>query len=109
MPMRFICIADEDTVRGFSLAGVEGRTVDGARQASEALARAAARADIGIIIMTEDVAAGIRKQVDAFRSGRASPLIVEIPGPLGPMHGRRSLREIAQEAIGIHVDQEPLR
>ncbi|MBE3071090.1 MAG: ATP synthase subunit F, partial [Planctomycetes bacterium] len=43
--MKFFCIADEDTVRGFRLAGIEGRAVETPREAADALARAAAQAD----------------------------------------------------------------
>ena len=74
-----------------------------APQAALALEAAAARADFGIIILTEKVAAGIREQVDAIRLARDRPLIVEIPGPEGPVPGRKSLRQFVQEAVGIRV------
>ena len=34
------------------------------------------------------------------------PLIAEIPGPDGPMEGRKTLREFVQEAVGISVGEE---
>jgi V/A-type H+/Na+-transporting ATPase subunit F len=101
--VKFYCIADADTVRGFRLAGIAGQIVTTAAQAAVALEAAVACADVGIIILTEKVAAGIRDQVDAIRLARPHPLIVEIPGPEGPMTGRKSLREFVQEAVGIHV------
>src|SRR5579862_3356777 len=104
--MDFYCIADEDTVRGFRLAGVAGQVVTSPREASEALDRAAAKTDCGIIIVTEKVAADVRLQVDAIRLERARPLIVEIPGPEGRRAGRKSLRQFAQEAVGIDIGQE---
>ncbi|MBM3887919.1 MAG: Vacuolar H+transporting two-sector ATPase F subunit [Verrucomicrobia bacterium] len=104
--MKFYCIADEDTVRGFRLAGVEGRVVADARQAAEALAEAAAHADCGIVILTERVAVGIRERVDAIRFERARPLIVEVPGSEGPLPDRRSLRQLVQAAVGIRLGAE---
>ena len=104
--MQFFCIADEDTVRGFRLAGVAGQAVATPHAAADALAQACAQPDCGILIITEQVAAGIRQNVDAIRIERESPLIVEIPGPSGSSQARRSLREVAQEAIGIRIDQE---
>ena len=101
--MTFYCIADEVTVRGFRLAGVAGRAVATAAEAAEALAEAVARPDCGIVILLDKVAAGIRTQVDAIRLERERPLIVEIPGPEGPLAGRRSLRALVQEAVGISV------
>lgn len=104
--MKFFCIADEDTVRGFRLAGIEGRAVETPREAADALARAAAQADIGVVIVTDAVAADIRGPVDVIRAEQSRPLIVEVPGPEGPMPGRKTLREFVQEAVGIRIGQE---
>ncbi len=103
--MNFYCIADEDTVRGFRLAGVEGRVVTSAPDAAEALNQAAARAETGILILTQPVAAWIREQVDAFRLQHDRPLLVEIPGPDGPLAGRKTLRQLVDSAVGICVEQ----
>ena len=103
--MKFYCLADEDTVRGFALAGVEGRAVSRAEDAAAALEDLCARHDVGIIVMTDVVAAGIRSQIDSVRAERVVPLVVEIPGPRGPMPGRKSLRQSVQEAIGIRLGQ----
>lgn len=104
--MKFYCIADEDTVRGFRLAGVDGRAVSNPAQAGDALDSALARSDLGVIILTETVAAGIRERVDATRIERSQPLLVVIPGPEGPLPGRKTLRQVVQEAVGIRVGSE---
>ena len=101
--MKYYCIADEDTVRGFRLAGIAGQVVTTAQQAAAAVETATAHADHGIIVLTEKVAAGIREQVDAIRLAHTRPLIVEIPGPEGPLPGRKTLRQFVQEAVGIRV------
>lgn len=101
--MKFHCIADEDTVRGFRLAGIAGQVVTTAAQAAAAVANAAAQADCAIIVLTEKVAAEIRPQVDRIRLEHGRPLIVEIPGPDGPLPGRKSLRQFVQEAVGIRL------
>jgi V/A-type H+-transporting ATPase subunit F len=103
--VKFFCIADEDTVRGFRLAGVSGQVVTTAREAAEAVEQAVTQPDYGIIILTEKVADGIRQQVDAIRLERDQPLLVEIPGPEGPLPGHKSLRQLVQEAVGIRVDR----
>lgn len=102
--MKFYCIADEDTVRGLRLAGVEGKAVASESEARIALEEAATRPDTGIIILTQQVAAGIRATLDAPRFERDRPLIVEIPGPGGPLPGLRSLHELVQTAVGISLD-----
>ena len=92
--MKFVCIADEDTARGFRLAGVA--TV-------ATLEAATANPECGIVIITEEVAAGMREQVDRFRLEHDRPLIVEIPGPAGSLAGRKGLRRLVQQAVGINV------
>lgn len=104
--MTFYCIADEDTVRGFRLAGVPGRAVATPQEAAAALAHAAARLEVSIVILTDIVAADIRQDVDRIRLELDRPLIVEIPGPEGPMPGRKTLRQLVQEAVGIRLGQE---
>jgi V/A-type H+-transporting ATPase subunit F len=101
--VKFYCIADEDTVRGFRLAGVTARVVATAEEARSAVEEAAVLSDCGIIIIAEKVAAWVRPQIDVIRLERDRPLIVEIPGPEGPISGRKSLREFVQEAVGVSV------
>ena len=101
--MKFYCVADEETVRGFRLAGIPGQAVSSSTQAAAAVDTAAAQADCGILILTERVASGIRPKVEAIRIERDRPLIVEIPGPEGRLAGSKSLRQMVQEAVGIRL------
>lgn len=102
--MKFHCIADEDTVRGFRLAGISGQVATTPPAAAAALQSAAAQPDCGIIVLTETIAAFIRPVVDQIRFNREQPLIVVIPGPAGPAQERKSLRLLVQEAIGISLE-----
>lgn len=103
--MKFFCLGDADTVRGFRLAGVEGQVVASAPQAAAALTQAAAQPGLGVILLTEAIAASIREQVDRFRFERDRPLLVEIPGPAGPLPTRKRLGQLVQAAVGIQVGQ----
>jgi len=104
--MKFHCIADEDTVRGFRLAGIEGSAVATAAEAERAVRRIVENPTIGILILTDLVAADVRSLVDDIRLNRSRPLIAEIPGPDGPMPGRKTLRQLVQEAVGIRIGHE---
>ena len=104
--MKFYCIGDEDTVRGFRLAGVGGQVVSSDQEAEEALRRVTQRPDISVVVINDVVAAGIWEQVDAVRLECERPLLVEIPGPHGPLEGRKTLRQLVHEAIGIRISQE---
>lgn len=103
--MNLVCIADEDTVRGFRLAGIEGEAVRTGAEAAAALDRAAAEAGDALVILTEAVADGIRADVDRLRIERSRLVLVEIPGPDGPLPGRKRLRRLVQEAVGLGVSQ----
>lgn len=104
--VKFYCIGDEDTVRGFRLAGVDGQIVSSNEEAATALKSAVGQRDIGVVIITDAVAADIRAQVDTIRLEREQPLLVEIPGPAGPIPGRKTLRQLVQEAVGIRISQD---
>jgi V/A-type H+/Na+-transporting ATPase subunit F len=101
--VKFYCVADEDTARGFQLAGIEARVATTPEQARAAIDVAAGRPDCSVVIITEKVAGWIRQQIEMIRLTRDCPLIVEIPGPEGPLPGRKSLREFVQEAVGVSV------
>jgi len=101
--VKFYCIADEDTVRGFRLAGVEGRAVTTLKETEAALKAAQQDAEIGILILTERVATDLRHRVDKIRLTPDRPLVVQIPGPEGPISSRKTLRQLVQEAIGAHI------
>jgi V/A-type H+-transporting ATPase subunit F len=101
--MKFFVVADEHTVTGFKLAGLEGEVVESAEEASEALEKAFDSEDIGIIIITEKIASSIREEIDEFIFGRSFPLIIEIPDRKGPMEGRTSIREMVRSAVGVKI------
>ena len=102
--MKFFCIADEDTVRGFRLAGVAGQVASLPQEATAAIHQVLGRDDIGVLILTERLADGIRDQVETIRSERDRPLIVEIPGPEGSAAGRRSLLGYVQDEVGVRIE-----
>jgi len=99
----FFCIADEDTVLGFRLAGIAGQAVTTITETMAAIEEALVRPDCGIIIITQGIASGIHEKIETIRFERDRPLIVEIPGPEGELPGRKTLRQFVQEAVGISV------
>ena len=99
--MKPFVIADEDTVLGFALAGVQGvvATSEGdIRTAFEAVVK---RQDVGIVFITERVAQQIRALIDKWIMQGGQPLFVEIPDSHGPVEGRRTPHEFVKSAIGV--------
>ncbi len=101
--MKYFVIGDSDTVLGFSYASVEGRVAATRDETLAALEEACGKHDIGVVIVTEEIAAKVKDELDEIRLSQARPLIVEIPGPKGPLPDRRSLLSIITEAVGIRV------
>ena len=101
--MQFYVIADENTVTGFKLVGLEGEVVETAEEAREALVKAFSSEDVGIIIITERIAASIREEMEEFIFGHTFPLIIEIPDRKGALEDRASIREMVNAAIGVKI------
>jgi V/A-type H+-transporting ATPase subunit F len=101
--MQFYVIADEHTVTGFKLVGIDGEAVTSADEAREALKKAFSSTEIGIIVLTEKIASSIREEVEEFVFGHSFPLIIEIPDRTGPMEDRVSIRQMVRSAVGVKV------
>jgi vacuolar-type H+-ATPase subunit F/Vma7 len=54
--MKILVIGHPEAVLGFSLVGVHGQTATSAEEAHQALDSALASPDVGIILVTEDIA-----------------------------------------------------
>ncbi len=101
--MDYFIIGDEDTVLGFELAGVSGKAVKTPSEALASFNGALQNKEHGILIITENTADMIREVVDRYLFSAQFPLIVEIPGSRGRKEGRRDLRTLVNEAIGIKL------
>ncbi len=101
--MRVLVIGHPDAVLGFSLAGAEGRGVVDAQQANAALDAALKDRELGIVLVTKDVAAMMPARMEHLKLHSTMPLIVEIPSPEGIPPGEPSLSEVVLRAIGIRL------
>lgn len=101
--MKILVIGSQEAVLGFSLVGVRGTAVSTASEADEALDEALSTSDIGIILVTEDVAELIEARMEQLKLRSTVPLVVEIPGPEGVRPDRPSLNEMVLRAIGVRL------
>ena len=102
--MRFFCIGDEDVVTGFRFAGIRGRIVTDEGGAKEAFEDAIHSEDIGILIVTEKVAAMLEDEILNWQQANDYPLIVDIPDLGGHIAKRKTLMDAIREAVGIHLE-----
>ncbi len=104
--MKIMVIGHPEAVLGFSLAGVSGKAATSAEQANEVLDEALSTPDIGIILVTEDVAGMIEARMDELKMHSTVPLVVEIPAPGGRPAGKATLSEMVKRAIGIKISED---
>ena len=101
--MNVLVIGHPDAVLGFSLAGVHGEAVTTPDEVNQALDHALAAKDVGIILVTQDVARLIKARVEDLKLHSTIPLVVEIPSPEGVSPDEPSLSEVVLRAIGIKL------
>jgi V/A-type H+-transporting ATPase subunit F len=101
--MKFFLIGDEYTVLGYSLIGIHGVVAENPEEAANALSAATQDTDVGIILITQRIAAEIKSQVDSARLEMSIPIVLEIPDRHGPMEDRESAMNVIQRLVGIKV------
>lgn len=101
--MKVLVIGHPEAVLGFSLAGVGGRVATTAEEVNQALDEAQASKDVGIVLVTQDVAELIPARMERLKLRSTIPLVVEIPSSGGVPEGQSSLGEIVLRAIGIRL------
>ena len=101
--MAFHFIGSEDLAIGFRFVGVPGTAAATAEEAREAFRSVTQRGEARVLVITEEVAAMIPREVLDWQMGGRYPLIVEIPGIGGHLEGRTSLIDSIRDAVGIHV------
>ncbi|MDD5766067.1 MAG: V-type ATP synthase subunit F [Candidatus Marinimicrobia bacterium] len=101
--MKFFVIGDEETVLGFHLVGIDGEIVDTPDQARLSLKNTIEKMDVGVILITERIADGIRADVDQYFYKMPVPLIIEIPDRYGAQKERGTIHDVIRNAIGVHV------
>jgi V/A-type H+-transporting ATPase subunit F len=101
--MKVLVIGHPEAVLGFSLVGVHGQAATSAAEVSQALEDALSAPDVGIVLVTEDVAGLIEARMDQLKLRSTVPLVVEIPGPEGVHPDRPSLNEVIRRAIGVKI------
>jgi V/A-type H+-transporting ATPase subunit F len=101
--MKFYAIGDRQTILGFRLVGVDGTVATGREEALEALREAVGLGDVGIVLVTEAVAARIRDEIEARLYGMGFPLVLEIPDASGPAEDRPEIEEMVRKAVGLNI------
>ncbi|GHT53312.1 hypothetical protein FACS1894106_4010 [Spirochaetia bacterium] len=116
--MDYFFIGDPELLTAFRFVGIGGVPVGDADEARAAFLRitrgwdetagavlpgAMGAEGCRVLIITEEVADWLGDLLIDWQLADQYPLIVEIPGILGRLEGRKTLVDSIREAIGIHV------
>lgn len=101
--MKYSIIGDQDAVLGFGMVGISGKVATNPDEAKSAFQEIRENEEVGIILITENVADMMRSTVDEYLLAAGFPLVVEIPDRKGPMPGRPGIKEMVNAAIGIRL------
>ncbi len=104
-------IVDSQIAPGFRLVGV--RTIEADEvNPKDAVRELASDPEVGVIILTEDVAEEAKEVIEEIQEeklsrGEPTPIFVTIPGPEGPKE-EVEIEEIVKKAVGVEIDVEKI-
>ena len=101
--MEYFFLGDSELVTAFRFVGVEGISVGSAEEAGEYFDHITGTESCQVLIMTEEVADWLGDTLIEWQLLDNYPLIVELPGLLGRLPGRKSLVDSIRESIGVRV------
>ena len=113
--MDYFFIGEAELVTAFHFVGIQGQAVSGAEEALAAFKKCTHGWDetagtvlpgtisCRVLIITEETALWLGDALTGWQLKGSYPLVVEIPGMLGRLSGRKTLVDSIREAIGVHV------
>ncbi len=102
--MEICCLGDEDTVRGFRLAGVVGLVVDDPVLAMDVLRSVVTNTDVALVLVTGQVAAWVG-EADRGVLGGERPLVWVIRGMSEGVGETGDLSRLVEGAIGVRLEK----
>lgn len=101
--MKSLLISDnKDTIIGLRLSGIEGILARDDEKINREFDRAVEDKEIGIIILTENIAERIKEKVLELKTEGADQLVVTIPDRSG-LKDKNFIMRYIKESIGIKI------
>lgn len=99
----FLISADEDTLTGMRLAGVDGVLVKTTEDFISACEKAVKSEDIGILLITKTLGNLYPNEIVEIKK-RSRVLITEIPDMENPTSSTDSIKRYVRDAVGINIE-----
>jgi len=101
--MDYFFLGDPELVTAFRFVGIAGASVRDSDDALSAFRRITGAESCRILILTEEVADWLGDTLVQWQMSDRYPLVVEVPGLMGRLPGRKTLVDSIRGAIGIHI------
>ncbi len=98
--MRVIALGRRAFVNAFRLAGVEGIEISTSEGMLKMVKQLISSGDVGLILLSEDLADEVRVDLAAMRKGHPVPLLYELPPPGGRLK-QIDYMQLVKEIVGI--------
>lgn len=98
--MKIVAMGSRVFVTSFQLAGVQGVKVESPQEALTQINSLTSRNDIGLVLVSDDVAKEIRKELTDIRTKTTIPLIFELPSP-GSKKEKVDYKALLKQILGV--------
>ena len=95
-----MALGEKAFVTGFVLSGVQGEYVSSPQQALGMVQKLLRDPDVGLIMISNEIAKPIQDDLTQIRSKRPIPLIYGVPGP-GSKQEKVEYREMLKQILGV--------
>ncbi len=97
---KIVTIGDEEFVIGFSLTGCESYIEENPSKILQLIKELISKGDTGLILLKEELARPIKKEIQEIKLKVSVPLIYEIPGP-GGTRKIEDYRKLIRQILGV--------
>ncbi len=98
--MKVVAVGGKAFVTGFVLSGVSGEYVSSPVEALSKIQRLIGEPEVGLIMVSDEVAKPLSGQLTTIKSQLATPLIYEVPGP-GSKKDKVDYRAMLRSILGV--------
>jgi vacuolar-type H+-ATPase subunit F/Vma7 len=98
--MKVVAVGGKAFVTGFVLSGVSGEYVSSPDEALGKIEELIRDPQVGLIMVSDEVAKPLGARLTAIRTQRATPLIYEVPGP-GSKKEKVEYHDMLRSILGV--------
>jgi V/A-type H+/Na+-transporting ATPase subunit F len=98
--MKVVAVGGKAFVTGFVLSGVNGEYASSPDEALAKIQKLVSDPEVGLIMVSDDIARPLRDQLTSIRTKKAVPLIYEVPGP-GSKAEKVEYRAMLRSILGV--------